>query len=415
MLGSTQVELLDRFAKKEISKIYSDYVKKYESRQKLINILDKDLKDELYTKRQIELLAFQIEEIEEAQLKEKEDEELEKTFKVLNSSEKIIENLTLSNELLSEDIIKNLSVTIGQIESISSIDDKYQKYLDALKSAFYDIEEVSYDIKSEIEDISIDSNQIKRIETRLDKINSLKRKYGKTIEDINNYLKNIKEEHKKLINFEEKKESFNKELEELETKMEILADELYKIRKNHAEDISKRVSMELNDLEMKSAKFLVDIKKVDKFNIYGKDNINYLIMTNKGSDYLPLEKIASGGKMSRIMLGIKTVLSDQDETPILVFDEIDTGISGITGQVAGEKLKHIARRHQVLCVTHLATLAAQGDSNYYIYKTDEDGITKTKVKRLDEDETIKEIARISSGTLTKEALEHARELRKRKK
>ncbi len=415
MLGSTQVELLDRFAKKEISKIYSDYVKKYESRQKLINILDKDLKDELYTKRQIELLAFQIEEIEEAQLKEKEDEELEKTFKVLNSSEKIIENLTLSNELLSEDIIKNLSVTIGQIESISSIDDKYQKYLDALKSAFYDIEEVSYDIKSEIEDISIDSNQIKRIEARLDKINSLKRKYGKTIEDINNYLKNIKEEHKKLINFEEKKESFNKELEELETKMEILADELYKIRKNHAEDISKRVSMELNDLEMKSAKFLVDIKKVDKFNIYGKDNINYLIMTNKGSDYLPLEKIASGGEMSRIMLAIKTVLSDQDETPILVFDEIDTGISGITGQVAGEKLKHIARRHQVLCVTHLATLAAQGDSNYYIYKTDEDGITKTKVKRLDEDETIKEIARISSGTLTKEALEHARELRKRKK
>lgn len=414
MLGSTQVELLDRFAKKEISKIYSDYVKKYESRQKLINILDKDLKDELYTKRQIELLAFQIEEIEEAQLKEKEDEELEKTFKVLNSSEKIIENLTLSNELLSEDIIKNLSVTIGQIESISSIDDKYQKYLDSLKSAFYDIEEVNYDIKSEIEDISIDSNQIKRIEARLDKINSLKRKYGKTIEDINNYLKNIKEEHKKLINFEERKESFNKELEELETKMEILADKLYKIRKNHAEDISKRVSMELNDLEMKSAKFLVDIKKVDKFNIYGKDNINYLIMTNKGSDYLPLEKIASGGEMSRIMLAIKTVLSDQDETPILVFDEIDTGISGITGQVAGEKLKHIARRHQVLCVTHLATLAAQGDSNYYIYKTDEDGITKTKVKRLDEDETIKEIARISSGTLTKEALEHARELRKRK-
>ena len=114
-------------------------------------------------------------------------------------------------------------------------------------------------------------------------------------------------------------------------------------------------------------------------------------MTNKGSDYLPLEKIASGGEMSRIMLAIKTVLSDQDETPILVFDEIDTGISGITGQVAGEKLKHIARRHQVLCVTHLATLAAQGDSNYYIYKTDEDGITKTKVKRLDEDETIKEI------------------------
>ena len=415
MLNETQVELVDRFAQKDIKNTYKEYFKKYESRQKLLSLLEKDLKDEMYTKRQIDLLAFQIKEIEEAELELGEDDELEKQYKIFNSSEKIIDVLNLSNSILSEDIIKNLSLIIAQLENISDLNEKYNEYLNSTKSAFYDLEEVNFDIKNELENINLDERALVRIENRLDKINSLKRKYGNTIESIKEYLENIKLEHESLVNFEKEKANLDKELNQLEIDMGVLADKLYIIRKKHAEEISKKVTKELEDLEMKSAAFQVKVMQTDKFNRYGKDILNFLIMTNKGSDFLLLDKIASGGEMSRVMLAIKTILSDQDETPILVFDEIDTGISGVTGQVAGEKLKHIAKKHQVLSVTHLATLASQGDSNYYIYKTEEDGITKTKINKLNEEEIIKEIARISSGKITKEALEYAKELRTRKK
>lgn len=414
MLADTQGQLIDRFAKKDIFKIYQEYIKKYEQRKGIIKLLDKDLKDEMYTKRQIDLLNFQIDEIEEAKLKTNEDEEIDTQFKLLSSSEKISESLVLSKEILADDVLKGLSQIILQLEGISSLDEKYSNYLASIKSAFYELEEVNYDIDDEVDNVVLDDKEIIRIENRLDKINSLKRKYGKTIDDIKTYLSEIKEEHSRLLNFEEEKVKLEAELAELESEMEILAEQMYSIRKKYSEDISNKVTSELHDLEMKSSKFKVQITKTDEFNQYGKDSIKFLIMTNKGSDYLPLEKIASGGEMSRIMLAIKTILSDEDETPILVFDEIDTGISGKTGQEAGEKLKHIAKKHQVLCVTHLATLAAQGDTNYYIFKTDEDEITKTKITKLNEEETIKEIARISSGTITTEALEYARELRRRK-
>lgn len=414
LLNETQIELIDRFAKKEIKEIYYEYLNKYNRRKDILNLLEKDIKDEMYTKRQLDLLKFQIEEIEEAKLRQGEDEEIENRFKLLNNSEKILDILKLSKETLSDDVLKNLSMLISQLENISSLDEKYSRYLSTIKSAFYELEELNYDIDHDLDDIDVDEKELIRIENRLDKINSLKRKYGKTIEDINDYLNGIKEEYSSLENFEEEKGKLEEELNILESEMEELADKIFNIRLKYAKDISEKITKELHDLEMKTAKFLIDVKKSNEFNKYGKDELKFLIMTNKGSDFLPLEKVASGGEMSRIMLSIKTVLSKEDETPILIFDEIDTGISGLTGQVAGEKLSSIAENHQVLCVTHLATLASQGDTNYYIYKIDENGVVKTKINKLNEDETIKEIARISGGKLTNEAIEYARELRKRK-
>ena len=414
LLNETQIELIDRFAKKEIKEIYYEYLNKYNRRKDILNLLDKDIKDEMYTKRQLDLLKFQIEEIEEAKLRQGEDEEIENRFKLLNNSEKILDILKLSKETLSDDVLKNLSMLISQLENISSLDEKYSRYLSTIKSAFYELEELNYDIDHDLDDIDVDEKELIRIENRLDKINSLKRKYGKTIEDINNYLDEIKKEYNSLENFKEEKGKLEEELKILESEMEELADKIFNIRLKYAKDISEKITKELHDLEMKTAKFLIDVKKSNEFNKYGKDELKFLIMTNKGSDFLPLEKVASGGEMSRIMLSIKTVLSKEDETPILIFDEIDTGISGLTGQVAGEKLSSIAENHQVLCVTHLATLASQGDTNYYIYKIDENGVVKTKINKLNEDETIKEIARISGGKLTNEAIEYARELRKRK-
>ncbi len=187
MLNETQIELVDRFAQKDIKNTYKEYLRKYESRQKLLSLLEKDLKDEMYTKRQIDLLAFQIKEIEEAELELGEDDELEKQYKIFNSSEKIIDVLNLSNSILSEDIIKNLSLIIAQLENISDLNEKYNEYLNSTKSAFYDLEEVNFDIKNELENINLDERALIRIENRLDKINSLKRKYGNTIESIKEY------------------------------------------------------------------------------------------------------------------------------------------------------------------------------------------------------------------------------------
>ncbi len=415
MLNETQIKLIDKFAKREITEIYKEYLNKYIERKHILSTLEKDLKDDMYTKRQLDLLKFQIEEIEEAELKDFEDDEIESKFRILNNSEKISNALVSSKEILSYDILRGLNMVISQLESISGLDEKYSVFLSSVKSSYYELEEVTYDLDKEIDDSVFNDKEIIQIENRLDKINSLKRKYGNSIEDIREYLTSIKDEHFKLENFEKNKANLEEKLQILEDNMNKLSEEIFNIRVKYAKIVSDKITSELNDLEMKSAKFNIKVEKAKEFNQYGKDILEFQIMTNKGSSYLPLEKIASGGEMSRIMLAIKTILSDEDETPILVFDEIDTGISGLTGQVAGEKLKNIANNHQVLCVTHLATLAAQGDTNYYIYKEDDNNITKTRIKKLNAEETIEEIARISSGKITKEALEYAKELRGRRK
>ena len=194
--------------------------------------------------------------------------------------------------------------------------------------------------------------------------------------------------------------------------MKKIAAEMNKIREDYAKTLSCKVNKELQELEMKNANFSVQIEKEEKFNINGLDKVEFMISTNIGEDKKPLLKIASGGEMSRIMLAIKKVLSDVDKVSTMVFDEIDTGISGIAANSVGEKLKAISKKHQVLCVTHLANIAAKGDYNYYISKEAKENRTKTNIKKLNEEEIIKEIARIASGDINEITLNHAKNLRK---
>ena len=187
--------------------------------------------------------------------------------------------------------------------------------------------------------------------------------------------------------------------------------ELHKDREEKALILAEKINKELADLEMPNARFKISINNIN-FNKDGIDEVEFMITTNKGEDFKSLIKTASGGEMSRIMLAIKTVLSDIDEVPILIFDEIDTGISGKAGNSVGEKLKTISKKHQVIIVTHLASIAAKGNSNYYIYKEVEENNTKTRIKNLNEQEVLEEIARIASGIVSEISLQHARELRK---
>ena len=195
--------------------------------------------------------------------------------------------------------------------------------------------------------------------------------------------------------------------------MKKIANQMNSIRNEYAKELSEKINKELEELEMKSARFSINIELSEEniFNKNGLDKVEFLISTNVGEEAKPLIKIASGGEMSRIMLAIKNVLADVDKIPVIIFDEIDTGISGIAANVTGEKIKKISKKHQVICVTHLASIAAKGDYNYYVCKEIENDKTKTRVKQLTEEEILKEIARISSGTVTDISINHAKELR----
>ena len=202
-----------------------------------------------------------------------------------------------------------------------------------------------------------------------------------------------------------------KEKIETEEILDDFAKQMHYLREKYSKIMAKRINNELQDLEMLSAKFSVEIKCRTEFNTQGKDNVEFLIQTNVGEEAKPLIKIASGGEMSRIMLGIKKVLADVDQVPVLIFDEIDTGISGIAAKKVGTKMKEISKNHQIICVTHLAQIAAKGDYNYFIRKEVENHKTNTKIEQLDEDGVIKEIARIISGaTITEESIATAKTL-----
>ena len=410
---ASHIGYLDSFIGKEIQDIKLKYKELYTKYNKIKQDLANNYGDEKEKQRRLDLLKYQYDEIEAANLKIGEDEKLEEKRKIILNSEKITENLKIADEALSMQSIDSINTAIKALEKIENIDNIYSNKLSELKSIYYDIQELSRDISGLNEDIYFDEEERNEIETRLDSIFSLKRKYGNTIEEIVNYKENLEQEIYEIENVDELNNKMKKELTQIETQMRELALQMNKIRVEKSKILSEQINKELQDLEMKNAKFNCSVKLEEnkEFNKNGLDTVEFLISTNIGEEEKPLIKIASGGEMSRIMLAIKSVLADVDEVPVLVFDEIDTGISGKAAKVVSEKMEKIAKKHQILVITHLASIAARGDYNYYIYKQVKEGHTKTNVKKLDEEEVIKEIARISSGEITQIALQHAKELR----
>ncbi len=404
------IKYLDKFLGNEFLKQKSKYVELYNKYVDINKQLKENYGDEKEKQRKLDLLYYQVNEIKNANLKINEDEELEDKRNLIVNAEKISKSLQEADIQINENALNSISIAIRNLERIEDINVKYQKTLSSLKSNYYDLQEIGIDLNHFNSDTNFEESERDEIENRIDEINDLKRKYGNTIEEILNYKEEVEEEIEKIENSEEKNQQLKQELEKLTKELKKLADNLHTIREKNSSDLEIKINKELSDLEMPGAKFKVDIKNTN-FNKDGTDEIEFMITTNKGEDFKPLIKTASGGEMSRIMLAIKTVLSDVDEVPILIFDEIDTGISGKAGNAVGEKLKTISKKHQVIIVTHLASIAAKGDSNYYIYKEVEGNSTKTKVKNLNEQEVIEEIARISSGIVSEISLKHAMELR----
>ena len=410
---STHIEYLDSFGEKEIKELKVQYKELYKQYNSIKIELKNNYGDDKEKQRKLDLLKYQFEEIDNANLKLGEDEKLEADRKIILNSEKINESLNVADMEISEHSIDAINEAIRALEKIENLDENYAKTLNSLKSTYYDIQEIGRDISSLREDVYFDEEQRQELENRLDLIFSLKRKYGNTIDEILKYKTEVEEEIVKLENIDEHNNKLKKELEKLKNEMLESATKLNILRNKYAKVLEEKINTELADLEMKNARININvIFNEEDFNSNGLDIVEILIKTNIGEDAKPLCKIASGGEMSRIMLAIKNVLSNVDNVPVLIFDEIDTGISGMAAKSVGEKLKLISKMHQVLCVTHLASIAANGDYNYFIYKIVENEKTITNVQLLNEEETIKEIARIASGDITEISINHAKSLRK---
>jgi DNA repair protein RecN (Recombination protein N) len=404
------IKYLDKFLGKEFLSKKNEYTELYNKYVDINRKLKENYGDEKEKQRKLDLLNYQVNEIKNASLKINEDEELEEQRNLIINAEKISKSLNEADMQINENALNSISIAIKKLEKIEDINIKYQKTLSSLKSNYYDLQEIAIDLNHYNSDTSFEEKERDEIENRIDEINDLKRKYGNTIEEILNYKNEVEEEIDKIENLEEKNKELKTELTKVTVELEKRAIELHETRQKYGIELETKINSELADLEMPNAKFKVNIENTN-FNKDGTDEIEFLITTNKGEDFKPLIKTASGGEMSRIMLAIKTVLSDVDEVPILIFDEIDTGISGKAGNAVGEKLKTISKNHQVIIVTHLASIAAKGDSNYYIYKEVEGDNTKTRIKNLNEQEVIEEIARIASGIVSEISLKHAMELR----
>ena len=393
--------------KEEYSELYNKYC---QIKQELKN----NYGDDKERQRKLDLLKYQIKEIEETNLKIGEEEELEEKRKIIMNSEKIVENLSKANTIIEQTSIDSISTAIRSLEKIEYIDKKYEKASSDLKNLYYELQEISRDINGYNDEIYFDEEDRNFTEERLDIIHSLKRKYGNTIKEILEYKDQIESEVEHIEHLEEYNNKLKKEQKELEKQMETLAIQLHEIRSKKAKMLSQEINTELEELEMKNAKINIHVDYQNEYLKTGKDLVTFYITTNLGEDEKELSKIASGGEMSRTMLAIKKVLADVDETPILIFDEIDTGISGKAANSVAKKLKAISQKHQVMCISHLPNIAAVADFNYFISKNVNNQRTSTSVKLLEEDEVVKEIARISSGEINEITLKYANELRNKK-
>ena len=410
--SNKHISYLDDFIGNEILELKTEYSKLYKRYNEINAELSKNYGDDKEKERKLDLLNYQLEEIKNAKLKVGEDIKLTEEHNLMKNSEKLQENLEEIDENLNNQAIESVSNSIRCLEKISNCGEIYEEKLSELKNIYYEIQELARDISSMKEDIFFDEEQRDNVEKRLDEIFSLKRKYGNSIEEILEYKEKLEQEINEIENLDEINAKLKQEKEDVKKQMIELCSKMNLLRNEYAKIISNKINAELKDLEMSNATLRVAVEKIKDFNANGLDKVEFMICTNKGEEEKELCKIASGGEMSRVMLAIKTVLAEVDKVSTLVFDEIDTGISGKAAKAVGEKLKTISNNHQVMVVTHSASIAAKGKYNYYISKKTTNEKTYTEIKKLNEEEVVEEIARISSGDITEISIAHAKELRK---
>ena len=408
------IKLLDKFTEdetKEIRKNLETSLDDFVRLDRKIERIDEE-KKELREKK--EFYEFQLEEIDKVNLAKGEDENLESEYKKLFNAGKIKEKLSMAEACLKNGEVNALSIIYASkknIESIADYGEEFEENLERLERVYYDLEDCVSSMERLNEDIEVDEGRLEEVISRLDAIGKLKNKYGSTIEEILEYRNEIEKKLKNLdeSNFQVKK--LVKERENAREKYWNYAFELRDIRKKCIKKIEEQLGEELTYLNMKDAKFEINLEEKDVMTKNGSDGIEFFISTNAGQKPKPLQKIASGGEVSRIMLALKVIFSHVDNIPILIFDEIDTGVGGETVRKIAGKLKEIGRNAQVICITHSPAIASKASEQFFIEKKTENEKTVTTVRKLDDEGRINEIARMLAGENVSDAvISHAKEL-----
>ncbi|MPQ32384.1 DNA repair protein RecN [Clostridium estertheticum] len=367
--------------------------------------------------KRIDFLNYQLEEIKNANLKIGEDEELLEKYAIVSNSENLEKHLSISYQLLytsdeeNPSVLYNLAIAIKELRTIEKHMDKIKEIADSIEESYFNIEESITEIRDLKESIYYDEKELEYMNSRISQINNCKKKYGSTIKEIYEYRDKIDVEYEELTNSSEIITSLKKEKIALEGEMRIIGDEIHEIRCETAKKLQNKIKDELNYIGLEKSKFFIEVKLTDEFYKNGCDKVQFCIATNPGEPLNPLEEIVSGGELSRIMLALKTVFVDKDEIPTVIFDEIDTGISGRIAQCVAEKMYLISLNHQIFCVTHLPQIASMADINYLISKNVINDKTYTNIIRMNDNEKQQEIARMIGGTeVTKLTLENSKEM-----
>lgn len=408
------IKLVDLYQKDKISPAKEKTAALFEQyshvKDKLRNLIAQEGKN----KREQDFMAYELQELRAAGLKTGEDDALEEELALLQNSEKIYENLAGAYQMASDDEFSALSA-LKRIDDMLNETSEYSQDLGELSrrttELYYEFEDICSSIR-ECRDSSVFSPEdLDACIARLEIINKLKSKHGKTVDELISYQDELEEKLSQIEDLDNIKTKLAAELKKCETALSAACKELSDVRKEAAAQLEKKITKELTQLNFNDAGFAIEFKNTDSFTADGTDMVEFIISTNRGEPMKPLSKIASGGEMSRIMLAFKKIIGDYDEIPTMIFDEIDSGISGIAASVVGRKLKEIAENHQIICITHLPQIAAFGEHNYKIAKSSDDSMTYTTVTALSDDEKAEEIARLLGGAnITETTMKSAREL-----
>lgn len=383
------LSLLDQFGSEEILSSLREYQEVFHRYEHTLQKLKALSENEQQAAHRLDLIQFQLNEIQNANLKLNEDDELFEEKRKLGNFERVFEAIQSSYSALSGEQkgLDWISMVMGHLEDAAGLDTEYKDLYEAVSNSFYQLEDAAHALRNELDELEYDPQRLNEIEDRLNEINQLKRKYGKTIQEILEYAAKIEEEIETLQNKETHINKLEKELASIQKDLVLEAKQLTELRKKYAEKLTKLIHKELKDLYMAKTIFEIRFEKdIKHFAKNGADHIEFYLSTNPGEPLKPLSKIASGGELSRIMLALKSIFSKHQGVTSIIFDEVDTGVSGRVAQAIAEKIYKVAHSSQVLCISHLPQVAAMADTHLFISKVTKGGRTKTSVTPLKAEE-----------------------------
>ena len=411
------MEILDRYAREDMSGMDTMYTEVYNNYKKLIEQRDLENIPEEERLREISFMQYELEEIENAALVHGEEESLEDTYKQLSNAASIVNGLgeiySLTGSDANDTVSEKLAYSLRIIGKLCEYDDNINQFAEQLSEIDSLVSDFNRDIVSYLDDIETSGELLEETEKRLDLVRKIKARFGATTELVNEYADKLRSKLERYSEYEEYKAGLDKKIKEEEAKLKKLAISMSEVRKKCAKVLEKEIAEALADLNFLQVQFSIEVRNLDEYTAHGTDEIEFMLSANPGEDLKPIGMAASGGELSRIMLAVKAVLAGHDEISTLIFDEIDVGISGRTAQMVAEKMALIARQHQVICISHLAQIAAMADAHYLIEKTNSDLHTSTQIRLLGSGEEAEELARILGGAQITEAVMNSAEEMKR--